>query len=167
MFTKLSIKVLNLVLSLAIVFTLLFLMPTKASEDKGVVNWQVYHACNDALNNNDDDVREMSNFVCRILTDMVYEHNFYHQGFIKYFKEEGFQEPLEFAEVYSVTGCDISELEFKNFAELIVTYFNNHEDELEQSFYWSIEDTLKPYCEKIKDRSIEFYLGESDGTRRS
>ena len=167
MFTKLTIKVLNLVLSLAIILTLLISMPTKSSEDKGVSNWQVYNACNNALHNEDDDVKEMSNFVCRILTDMVYEHNFYHQGFIKYFKEEGFLEPLEFAEVYSVTGCDISELEFKNFAELIVTYFNNHEDKLEQSFYWSIEDTLKPYCEKIKDRSIEFYLSEKEGTRRS
>ena len=72
MFTKISIKVLNLVLSLAIVFTLLFLMPTKASDDKGVSNWQVYNACNNALHNEDDDIKEMSNFVCRILTDMVY-----------------------------------------------------------------------------------------------
>ena len=77
MFTKLSIKVLNLVLSLAIVFTLLFSMPSMSSDDKGVANWQVYHACNDALHNEDDEVREMANFVCRILTDMVYEHNFY------------------------------------------------------------------------------------------
>ena len=37
-------------------------------------------------------------------------------------------------------------------------WFDNFEDELEDSFFWTLEQVLKPYCDELKDSSIEFHL---------
>ena len=50
---------------------------------------------------------------------------------------------------------------------MIVGYFTLFEDELEDSFFWSLEKVLKPYCDEMKDASIEFHLEEDDEKRRT
>jgi len=167
MFTKLSIKLLNLVLGLLIILILIIPQPSESLEVKGIANWQVHSACKDALEHEDDSVRKTANFVCRILTDTIYEANFYNQGFINHFIEEGWEEAVKFAEVYSVTGCDISELEFKEFAKLYVSYMDKNEDKLEDSYFWTVELALRPYCEKVFNDSIKFHLDEYDGRMKS
>ena len=160
--------VINELIVLPILILILILpQPSESVEEKGVTNWQVSSACKDALYHEDDDVRKTANFVCRILTDMVYEANFYHEGYIRYFEEEGYEDAVKFAEVYSVTGCDITDLEFKDFAELIVSYFDKHEDKLEDSFYWTVALALKPYCQEVFNDSIKFHLDEYDGRRKT
>ena len=153
-----------------LVFTLITSQPSKSgtNEDEvAVANWQVYNACNDALNQEDDGKKDAANFVCRILTDMVYEQNNYHQSYITYFQKEGYPDAIRFADGYSVTGCDISELNFEGLINLYIDYMDNNEDEMDRSFYWTIESALKPYCVKLIDRSIDYYLDDEDGRRKS
>ena len=153
-----------------LVFTLITSQPSKSgtNEDEvAVANWQVYNACSDALNQEDDGKKDAANFVCRILTDMVYEQNNYHQSYITYFQKEGYPDAIRFADAYSVTGCDISELNFEGLINLYIDYMDNNEDEMDRSFYWTIESALKPYCVKLIDRSIDYYLDDEDGRRKS
>jgi len=153
-----------------LVFTLITSQPSESgtNEDEvAVANWQVYNACNDALNQEDDGKKDAANFVCRILTDMVYEQNNYHQSYITYFQKEGYPDAIRFADAYSVTGCDISELNFEGLINLYIDYMDNNEDEMDRSFYWTIESALKPYCVKLIDRSIDYYLDDEDGRRKS
>jgi len=152
------------------VFALTIPQPSKSgtNEDEvAVANWQVYNACNDALNQEDDGKKDAANFVCRILTDMIYEQNNYHQSYITYFQKEGYPDAIRFADAYSVTGCDISELNFEGLINLYIDYMDNNEDEMDRSFYWTIESALKPYCVKLIDRSIDYYLDDEDGRRKS
>ena len=58
MFTKLSIKLLNLVLGLLIILILIIPQPSESLEVKGIANWQVHSACKDALEHEDDSVRK-------------------------------------------------------------------------------------------------------------
>ena len=153
-----------------LVFTLTISQPCESgiNEDEvAVANWQVYNACNDALNQEDDGKKDAANFVCRILTDMVYEQNNYHQSYITYFQKEGYPDAIKFADAYSVTGCDISGLEFKDLIHHYIDYMNMNEDEMDRSFFWTIESALRPYCMKLIDRSIDYYLDDEDGRRKS
>ena len=153
-----------------LVFTLITSQPSKSgtNEDEvAVANWQVYSACNDALNHDEEDKRKVSNFVCRILTDMIYEQNNYHESYITYFEKEGYPDAIRFADAYSITGCDISGLEFMDLIQHYIDYMNKNEDEMEKSFYWTIESALEPYCMKLMDRSIDYYLDDEDGRRKS
>jgi len=162
-----NLTAIHSLIALPILAILLISQPSESAEEKGIANWQVHSACKDALEHEDDSVRKTANFVCRILTDMIYEANFYHEGYINYFTDEGWEDAVKFAEVYSVTGCDISDLEFKEFAKLYVGYMDENEDKLEDSYFWTVELALRPYCEKLFNDSIKFHLDEYDGRRKS
>ena len=162
-----NLTAIHSLIALSILAILLISQPSESLEEKGIANWQVHSACKDALEHEDDSVRKTANFVCRILTDTIYEANFYNQGFINHFIDEGWEEAVKFAEVYSITGCDISELEFKEFAKLYVSYMDKNEDKLEDSYFWTVELALRPYCEKLFNDSIKFHLDEYDGRRKS
>ena len=162
-----NLTAIHSLIALPILVILLISQPSESTEEKGIANWQVHSACKDALEHEDDSVRKTANFVCRILTDMIYEANYYHEGYINYFTDEGWEDAVKFAEVYSITGCDISELEFKEFAKLYVGYMDENEDKLEDSYYWTVELALKPYCQEMFNNSIKFHLDEYDGRRKS
>ena len=162
-----NLTAIHSLIALPILAILLISQPSESAEEKGIANWQVHSACKDALEHDDDSVRKTANFVCRILTDMIYEANFYHEGYINYFTDEGWEDAVKFAEVYSITGCDISELEFKEFAKLYVSYMDKNEDKLEDSYFWTVELALRPYCQEMFNNSIKFHLDEYDGRRKS
>ena len=162
-----NLTAIHSLIALPILAILLISQPSVSAEEKGIANWQVHSACKDALEHEDDSVRKTANFVCRILTDTIYEANFYNQGFINHFIDEGWEDAVKFAEVYSITGCDISELEFKEFAKLYVGYMDKNEDKLEDSYFWTVELALRPYCEELFNDSIKFHLDEYDGRRKS
>ena len=162
-----NLTAIHSLIALPILAMLLISQPSESAEEKGIANWQVHSACKDALEHEDDSVRKTANFVCRILTDTIYEANFYNQGFINHFADEGWEDAVKFAEVYSITGCDISELEFKEFAKLYVGYMDENEDKLEDSYFWTVELALRPYCEELFNDSIKFHLDEYDGRRKS
>ena len=162
-----NLTAIHSLIALPILAIILISQPSESAEEKGIANWQVHSACKDALEHDDDSVRKTANFVCRILTDTIYEANFYNQGFINHFTDEGWEDAVKFAEVYSITGCDISELEFKEFAKLYVSYMDKNEDKLEDSYFWTVELALRPYCEKVFNDSIKFHLDEYDGRRKS
>ena len=84
-----NLTAIHSLIALPILVILLISQPSEAAEEKGIANWQVHSACKDALEHEDDSVRKTANFVCRILTDMIYEANFYHEGYINYFTDEG------------------------------------------------------------------------------
>ena len=128
------------------------------AEPSGISNWQVHGACRDAIKGTSPEAKSLGQFVCRMAQDMVYEQNIYHQYFINYFTEKNMEEPLYIINGYSVTGCDVSELDRANFTAMIIQYFDYFEDELEDSFFWTLEQVLKPYCDELKDAAVEFYL---------
>ena len=69
---------------------------------------------------------------------------------------------------YSVTGCDISELNRREFNRLIYRFgLNNNEQTMRESFYWNLEKIVKPYCDEMKDASVEFHLDENDERRKT
>ncbi|SVA82114.1 uncharacterized protein METZ01_LOCUS134968, partial [marine metagenome] len=96
-----NLTAIHSLIALPILAILLISQPSESAEEKGIANWQVHSACKDALEHDDDSVRKTANFVCRILTDMIYEANFYHEGYINYFTDEGWEDAVKFAEVYS------------------------------------------------------------------
>ena len=128
------------------------------SEPSGISNWQVHGACRDAIKGTSPEAKSLGQFVCRMVQDMVYEQNIYHQYFINYFTEKNMEEPLYIINGYSVTGCDVSELDRANFTAMIIQYFDYFEDELEDSFFWTLAQVLKPYCDELKDAAVEFHL---------
>ena len=162
-----NLTAIHSLIALPILVITLISQPSGSVEEKGIANWQVHSACKDALEHDDDSVRKTANFVCRILTDTIYEANYYHEGYINYFTDEGWEDAVKFAEVYSITGCDISELEFKEFAKLYVGYMDENEDKLEDSYFWTVELALRPYCQEMFNNSIKFHLDEYDGRRKS
>ena len=128
------------------------------AEPSGISNWQVHGACRDAIKGTSPVAKSMGQIVCRMAQDMVYEQNIYHQYFINYFTEKNMEEPLYIINGYSVTGCDVSELDRANFTAMIIQYFDYFEDELEDSFFWTLAQVLKPYCDELKDAAVEFHL---------
>ena len=66
-----------------------------------------------------------------------------------------------------MTGCDITDLGRADFTAYIIYYFDENEDELKDNFYWTMEKVLKPYCDELRDASIEFHLDENEDRRIS
>ena len=112
----------------------------------------------------------MGQFVCRMSQDMVYEQNNYEQRFTRIFKDDGFEDGLYFLEGISVTGCDISELDRNDFADYIYSFGaknSDNEQAMRESFFWNLEKIVKPYCDEMKDASIEFHLDDNGDRRRT
>ena len=130
---------------------------------------QVFMICEDAMyTENSDGTKELAEFMCRMMQDMAYSQNEYHNYFIRYFTENKSEEGLYYLGGYSVTGCDISELNRREFNRLIYRFgLNNNEQTMRESFYWNLEKIVKPYCDEMKDASVEFHLEENEDRRIS
>ena len=132
---------------------------------------QVFMICEDAMyTENSDGTKELAEFMCRMMQDMAYSQNEYHNYFIRYFTQEKSEEGLYYLGGYSVTGCDISELSRRDFNWHIYSFGaknRDNEQTMRESFYWNLEKIVKPYCDEMKDASIEFHLDENDDRRRT
>ena len=131
-----------------------------------ISNWQVFRSCKSSLDNEDEN-RELAGYICRIMFDGVYEANQYHMMFTNYFEEEDRVRDLELMNYYSMTGCDINEMEYVDIKYMYIDYIENNEDELNSSFYRSLYSVFKPYCDELEDASIEFHLDENEERRRT
>ncbi len=130
---------------------------------------QVFMICEDAMyTENSDGTKELAEFMCRMMQDMAYSQNEYHNYFIRYFTEEKSEEGLYYLGGYSVTGCDISELDRNDFADYIYSFgAKNSEQTMRESFFWNLEKIVKPYCDEMKDASVEFHLDENEERRKT
>ena len=130
---------------------------------------QVFMICEDAMyTENSDGTKELAEFMCRMMQDMAYSQNEYHNYFIRYFTEEKNEEGLYYLGGYSVTGCDISELDRNDFADYIYSFgAKNSEQTMRESFFWNLEKIVKPYCDRKKDASVEFHLDENEERRKT
>ena len=130
---------------------------------------QVFMICEDAMyTENSDGTKELAEFMCRMMQDMAYSQNEYHNYFIRYFTEEKSEEGLYYLGGYSVTGCYISELNRREFNRLIYRFgLNNNEQTMRESFFWNLEKIVKPYCDEMKDASVEFHLDENEERRKT
>ena len=130
---------------------------------------QVFMICEDAMHTeNSDGTKELAEFMCRMMQDMAYSQNEYHNYFIRYFTEEKSEEGLYYLGGYSVTGCDISELDRNDFADYIYSFgAKNSEQTMRESFFWNLEKIVKPYCDEMKDASVEFHLDENEERRKT
>ena len=140
-----------------------------AKRDPAVVaiaNWQVFNSCLASLDDQNEN-REISGYICQLLFDGVYEANQYHTLFTDYFKEKDMGKELHLMDVYSVTGCDINEVEFTDMKAMYIDYIENNEDVLGKSFYRTMTYVLEPYCDEMKDASIEFHLDDNGDRRRT
>ena len=98
----------------------------------------------------------------------MYEQNDYEQKIQSVFRSKGgLDEQLELLSVISVTGCDISELSRSDFSGYIITFGLYNEEELNESFFWNLEAILSPYCNQLKDSSVDFYLDENEERRKT
>ena len=138
-------------------------------EPTAISTLQVFMICEDAMyTENSDGTKELAEFMCRMMQDMAYSQNEYHNYFIRYFTENKSEEGLYYLGGYSVTGCDISELNRREFNRLIYRFgLNNNEQTMRESFYWNLEKIVKPYCDEMKDASVEFHLEENEDRRIS
>ena len=130
---------------------------------------QVFMICEDAMyTENSDGTKELAEFMCRMMQDMAYSQNEYHNYFIRYFTEEKSEEGLYYLGGYSVTGCDISELDRNDFADYIYSFgAKNSEQTMRESFFWNLEKIVEPYCDKLEDAAVEFHLEENEDRRIS
>ena len=130
---------------------------------------QVFMICEDAMyTENSDGTKELAEFMCRMMQDMAYSQNEYHNNFIRYFTENKSEEGLYYLGGYSVTGCDISELDRNDFADYIYSFgAKNSEQTMRESFFWNLEKIVKPYCDEMKDASVEFHLDENEERRKT
>ena len=131
-----------------------------------ISNWQVFSSCKDSLDEEEKN-REIAGYICRLMFDGVYEANQYHTMFTEYFKDEEMMYELELMHGYSVTGCDINEMEYIDMKYMYIDYMENNEDVLYRSFFRTMNYVLEPYCDKLEDASIEFHLDENDDRRRT
>ena len=131
-----------------------------------ISNWQVFSSCEDSMDEEEEN-REIAGYICRMMFDGVYEANQYHTMFTDYFEEQGRDRELELMNYYSMTGCDINEMEYADMKYMYMDYIDNNEDELGKSFYRTMYSVLQPYCDKLKDASIEFHLDENEERRRT
>ena len=131
-----------------------------------IANWQVFNSCSASLDE-DNENKEISGYICQLLFDGVYEANQYHTLFTDYFKEKDMGKELHLMEVYSVTGCDINEMEFTDMRGMYIDYIEKNEEVLGKSFYRTMTYVLEPYCDKLRDASIEFHLEENEDRRIS
>ena len=44
---------------------------------------------------------------------------------------------------------------------------NNNEQTMRESFFWNLEKIVKPYCDEMKDASVEFHLDENEERRKT
>ena len=130
---------------------------------------QVFMICEDAMyTENSDGTKELAEFMCRMMQDMAYTQNEYHIYFIRYFTENKSEEGLYYLGGYSVTGCDISELDRNDFADYIYSFgAKNSEQTMRESFFWNLEKIVEPYCDKLEDAAVEFHLEENEDRRIS
>ena len=130
---------------------------------------QVFMICEDAMyTENTDGTKELAEFLCRTMQDMAYTQNEYHNYFIRYFTENKSEEGLYYLGGYSVTGCDISELDRNDFADYIYSFgTKNSEQTMRESFFWNLEKIVEPYCDKLEDASIDFHLDENEDRRKT
>ena len=131
-----------------------------------IANWQVFNSCSASLDD-DNENKEISGYICQLLFDGVYEANQYHTLFTDYFKEKDMGKELHLMEVYSVTGCDINEMEFTDMRGMYIDYIEKNEEVLGKSFYRTMTYVLEPYCDELRDASIEFHLEENEDRRIS
>ena len=138
-------------------------------EPTAISTLQVFMICEDAMyTENSDGTKELAEFLCRTMQDMAYTQNEYHNYFIRYFTENKSEEGLYYLGGYSVTGCDISELNRREFNRLIYRFgLNNNEKTMRESFFWNLEKIVKPYCDDMKDASVEFHLDENEERRKT
>ena len=138
-------------------------------EPTSISTLQVFMICEDAMyTENSDGTKELAEFMCRMMQDMAYSQNEYHNNFIRYFTENKSEEGLYYLGGYSVTGCDISELDRNDFADYIYSFgAKNSEQTMRESFFWNLEKIVEPYCDKLEDASIEFHLDENEDRRRT
>ena len=135
-----------------------------------IYNHEVVYACAGWLKPDKDQDKtsiQLHKFICGVYLGMVQEQNEYHQSFIEYFTEKEDKEMVDFAGVYELTGCNISSLSHKEFAELYLDFMADNEDIMDYNFYGSLHGTLKPYCNSLRDKNIDFYLNESGDRRRT
>ena len=137
------------------------------ADPSGIENWQVHSACRSAMYAEDATEKQMGQFVCRMAQDMIYEQNIYHKSYTTFFEQKKYEEALYVINVYSVTGCDITDLGRADFTAYIIYYFDQNEAELKDNFYWTMDKVLKPYCDELRDASIEFHLEENEDRRIS
>ena len=130
---------------------------------------QGFMICEDAMyTENSDGTKELAEFLCRTMQDMAYTQNEYHNYFIRYFTENKSEEGLYYLGGYSVTGCDISELDRNDFADYIYSFgTKNSEQTMRESFFWNLEKIVEPYCDKLEDASIDFHLDENEDRRKT
>ena len=131
-----------------------------------IANWQVFNSCSASLDE-DHENKEIAGYICQLLFDGVYEANQYHTLFTDYFKEKDMGKELHLMEVYSVTGCDINEMEFTDMRGMYIDYIEKNEEVLGKSFYRTMTYVLEPYCDELRDASIEFHLEENEDRRIS
>ena len=131
-----------------------------------ISNWQVFSSCKDSIDEEEEN-REIAGYICRMMFDGVYEANQYHTLFTEYFEEQGRDRELELMNYYSMTGCDINEMKYVDMKYMYMDYIDNNEDELGKSFYRTMYSVLQPYCDEMKDASIDFHLDENDDRRRT
>ena len=131
-----------------------------------IANWQVFNSCSASLDE-DHENKEIAGYICQLLFDGVYEANQYHTLFTDYFKEKDMGKELHLMEVYSLTGCDINEMEFTDMRGMYIDYIEKNEEVLGKSFYRTMTYVLEPYCDKLRDASIEFHLEENEDRRIS
>ena len=138
-------------------------------EPTAISTLQVFMICEDAMyTENSDGTKELAEFMCRMMQDMAYSQNEYHNYFIRYFTENKSEEGLYYLGGYSVTGCDISELNRREFNRLIYRFgLDNNEQTMRESFFWNLEKIVKPYCDEMKDASVEFHLDENEERRKT
>ena len=131
-----------------------------------ISNWQVFSSCKDSIDEEEEN-REIAGYICRMMFDGVYEANQYHTLFTEYFEEQGRDRELELMNYYSMTGCDINEMKYVDMKYMYMDYIDNNEDELGKSFYRTMYSVLQPYCDEMKDASIDFHLDENEERRRT
>ena len=131
-----------------------------------ISNWQVFSSCKDSIDEEEEN-KEIAGYICRMMFDGVYEANQYHTLITEYFEEHGRDRELELMNYYSMTGCDINEMKYVDMKYMYMDYIDNNEDELGKSFYRTMYSVLQPYCDEMKDASIEFHLDDNGDRRRT
>tara|TARA_B100000029_G_C17541794_1_gene946997 strand:- start:1183 stop:1755 length:573 start_codon:yes stop_codon:yes gene_type:complete len=144
--------------------------PTSLMKNSPLLLHDVYTVCNDSLNGDDPEYRELARALCDFYLRAINESFYYHRSFTEFFKREGDEEAdyiVELANIYNPFGCDIKELDNDKFIELIIRYSDKHPDELEDSFYFTLRKITEPYCIEMINKKTEYYLDEYDGRRKS
>ena len=159
-----------------ILIVILFSNTTSSTEDDDLqrssplILEDVYLICNDSINSDDEDTKKIAIFLCHMYVSTIYESFFYHRAFTQYFKERGDiddEKIVNTAEIYNPFGCDINDLDEDYFIKLVIKYSDSHQEELKDSFYFTLRNILEPYCSEQINKKTEFYLSDLDGRRKT